>query len=83
MVKNWKQASIKNIAKLAGVGTASVDRVLNNRKGVSTNTKTKSALAMLEIETNNEANNNTNIFFIFFFLLLNLLNLLIKLMWNK
>ena len=41
MVKNWKQASIKNIAKLAGVGTASVDRVLNNRKGVSTNTKTK------------------------------------------
>ena len=41
MVKNWKQASIKSIAKLAGVGTASVDRVLNNRKGVSTNTKTK------------------------------------------
>ena len=52
MVKNWKQASIKNIAKLAGVGTASVDRVLNNRKGVSTNTKTKVLKAYDEIFSN-------------------------------
>ena len=49
MVKNWKQTSIKNIAKLAGVGTASVDRVVHNRKGVSKNTKTKVLKAYNEI----------------------------------
>ena len=54
MVKNWKQVSIKNIAKVAGVGTASVDRVLHNRQGVSKNTKTKILKAYDEILSNKQ-----------------------------
>ena len=54
MVKNWKQTSIKNIAKIAGVGTASVDRVLHNRQGVSKNTKTKVLNAYDEILSNKQ-----------------------------
>ena len=56
MVKNWKQTSIKNIAKIAGVGTASVDRVLHNRKGVSKNTKEKVLKAYDEILSNKHNN---------------------------
>ena len=35
MVSNWKNISIKKIAKASGFGTATVDRVLNKRDGVS------------------------------------------------
>ena len=35
----WKRPTIREIADLAGVGTASVDRVLNNRPGVKANTR--------------------------------------------
>ena len=54
MVKNWKQASIKNIAKIAGVGTASVDRVLHNRQGVSKKIKDKVLKAYNEILSNKQ-----------------------------
>ena len=56
MVKNWKQVSIKNIAKVAGVGIASVDRVLHNRQGVSKKTKTKILKAYDEILSNKHNN---------------------------
>ncbi len=43
----WKSPTIREIAKLAGVGSASVDRVLNNRPGVKEKTRTR-VLAALE-----------------------------------
>ncbi len=43
----WKGPTIQEIADLAGVGSASVDRVLNNRAGVRENTR-KRVLAALE-----------------------------------
>ena len=39
MVSNWKNISIKKIAKASGFGTATVDRVLNKRDGVSEKSK--------------------------------------------
>jgi LacI family transcriptional regulator len=39
MVSAWKNISIKKIAKESGFGTATVDRVLNNRLGVSEKSK--------------------------------------------
>tara|TARA_Y100000590_G_scaffold404650_1_gene492351 strand:- start:24 stop:1046 length:1023 start_codon:yes stop_codon:yes gene_type:complete len=39
MVSNWKNISIKKIAKYSGFGTATVDRVLNKRAGVSEKSK--------------------------------------------
>ena len=41
METNWKNISIKKIAEIAKVGTATVDRVLHNRKGVNIKTKEK------------------------------------------
>lgn len=38
---HWKGPTGEEIAKLAGVGTASVDRVLNNRPGVKEKTRTR------------------------------------------
>ncbi|RWR14288.1 LacI family DNA-binding transcriptional regulator [Sinirhodobacter populi] len=43
----WKGPSLKEIARLAGVGTATADRVLNNRGGVREKTRTQ-VLAALE-----------------------------------
>ncbi|WP_420326617.1 substrate-binding domain-containing protein [Mameliella sp.] len=37
----WKGPTVEETAKLAGVGTASVDRVLNNRPGVKEKTRTR------------------------------------------
>ena len=50
MKQNWKKVSIKKIAQIANVGTATVDRVLYNRKGVRKETKIKvlKALDFLE-----------------------------------
>lgn len=50
MKQNWKKVSIKKIAEIANVGTATVDRVLYNRKGVKKETKLKvlKALDFLE-----------------------------------
>ena len=39
MGPNWKNISIKKIAEQSGYGTATVDRVLNNRQGVSKKSK--------------------------------------------
>ena len=39
MVSNWKSISIKKIAQESGFGTATVDRVLNKRSGVSEKSK--------------------------------------------
>ena len=39
MVSSWKNISIKKIARESGFGTATVDRVLNNRNGVSEKSK--------------------------------------------
>ena len=41
MVFKWKNVSIKKISEESGYGTATVDRVLNNRPGVSKRTKDK------------------------------------------
>jgi len=45
---NWKNISIKKIAEQSGYGTATVDRVLNNRQGVSKKSKDE----ILKILTN-------------------------------
>ena len=54
MLRNWKQTTIKNIAKIAGVGTASVDRVLHNRQGISNDIKTKVLKAYDKILSNSQ-----------------------------
>ncbi|WP_305967822.1 MULTISPECIES: LacI family DNA-binding transcriptional regulator [unclassified Mameliella] len=38
---HWKGPTVEEIAKLAGVGTVSVDRVHNNRPGVKETTRTR------------------------------------------
>ena len=52
MENDWKKVSIKKIAKLANVGSATVDRVLNNRLGVKKNTKLKILNAIEFLENN-------------------------------
>ncbi|WP_349295134.1 LacI family DNA-binding transcriptional regulator (plasmid) [Thioclava sp. 'Guangxiensis'] len=44
--KNWKGPNIAQIAALAGVGPASVDRVLNNRPGVKETTRNRVMAAL-------------------------------------
>ncbi|WP_022706897.1 LacI family DNA-binding transcriptional regulator [Paracoccus zeaxanthinifaciens] len=53
----WKGPTVQEIAKLAGVGTASVDRVLNNRPGVKelTRTRVRAALEKLTREQDDTA----------------------------
>ncbi len=50
MNNNWKKVSIQKIAELAKVGTATVDRVLNNRSGVKKSTKMKVLNALHYLE---------------------------------
>ena len=50
MKNNWKKVSIKKIAKIANVGTATVDRVLYNREGVRKETKIKVLEALKYLE---------------------------------
>lgn len=49
-VRNWKGPTVAQIARLSGVGTATVDRVLNGRSAVRETTRVKvlEALATLE-----------------------------------
>ena len=56
MKNHWKNVSIKKISDESGYGTATVDRVLNNRKGVSKKTKDK----ILNILNNLQNGNNKN-----------------------
>ena len=56
MKNNWKNISIKKIAELAKVGTATVDRVLHNREGVKEKTKNKILSVLNEL---NDLNNNS------------------------
>ena len=62
MKQNWKKTSIKKIADIASVGTATVDRVLNNRKGVKKSTKLKILDAIHFLENNNERKKNIFLF---------------------
>ena len=62
MKQNWKKISIKKIADIASVGTATVDRVLNNRKGVKKSTKLKILDAIHFLENNNERKKNIFLF---------------------
>jgi LacI family transcriptional regulator len=41
MIENKKSVNLKDVAKLANVTLASVDRVINGRSGVSEKTKEK------------------------------------------
>ena len=58
-MESKKQISIKDVAKEANVGIATVDRVLNNRTGVSNKTKEKvlSAIKKLNYQPNIMASN--------------------------
>jgi LacI family transcriptional regulator len=56
MKNNWKNISIKKIAELAKVGTATVDRVLHNREGVKEKTKNKILSVLNDL---NGLNNNS------------------------
>ena len=49
-MKSWKKVSIKKIASMANVGTATVDRVLYNREGVKKETKLKVLQAIKYLE---------------------------------
>ncbi|MBL4626560.1 MAG: LacI family DNA-binding transcriptional regulator [Roseicyclus sp.] len=47
---HWKGPTVREIAKLAGVGSASVDRVLNDRPGVKEKTRAKVLTALEKLE---------------------------------
>ena len=53
MDSSWKKVSIKKIAEIANVGSATVDRVLHNRAGVKKSTKIKIINALEFLEQNN------------------------------
>lgn len=53
MKPRWKGPTIKEIADLAGVGSASVDRVLNNRPGVKEKTRVRVMAALEKLNYEN------------------------------
>lgn len=58
----WKGPTIREIAELAGVGSASVDRVLNNRPGVKDKTRKRVLSALEKLNSENaEASQTLNI----------------------
>ncbi|MDA8809437.1 LacI family DNA-binding transcriptional regulator, partial [Candidatus Pelagibacter bacterium] len=61
MVSYWKNVSIKKISEDSGYGTATVDRVLNNRPGVSKRTKDKILKTLNNLQNGNQKNNKKNI----------------------
>ncbi|MDR1677904.1 MAG: LacI family DNA-binding transcriptional regulator, partial [Deltaproteobacteria bacterium] len=50
-----KKVSIQDVAAAAGVSTATVDRVLNNRQGVHPKTTEKVKLAILKLNYQTKA----------------------------
>ena len=61
MASYWKNVSIKKISEESGYGTATVDRVLNNRTGVSKRTKEKILKTLDNLQKDNRKNNKKNI----------------------
>ena len=61
MVFKWKNVSIKRISEESGYGTATVDRVLNNRPGVSKRTKDKIIKTLNNLQNGSQKNNKKNI----------------------
>ena len=49
VAENWRGPTIREIAKVSGVATATVDRVLNGRPGVREKTRTRVLAALEEI----------------------------------
>ncbi|MEW9612756.1 LacI family DNA-binding transcriptional regulator [Shinella sp. S4-D37] len=52
-VRTWKGPSVQEIARLAGVGSATVDRVLNNRSGVREKTRARVLGALEKLRDEN------------------------------
>ncbi len=61
MSSYWKNVSIKKISEESGYGTATVDRVLNNRSGVSKKTKDKILKILNNLQNGNQNDNKKNI----------------------
>tara|TARA_B100000686_G_scaffold350986_1_gene448449 strand:- start:77 stop:1099 length:1023 start_codon:yes stop_codon:yes gene_type:complete len=61
MVSSWKNISIKKIARESGFGTATVDRVLNNRNGVSEKSKKAVQLTLEKLLNNPKTKQVKNI----------------------
>jgi len=61
MSSYWKNVSIRKISEESGYGTATVDRVLNNRSGVSKKTKDKILKILNDLQNGNQNNNKKNI----------------------
>ena len=61
MVSYWKNVSIKKISEASGYGTATVDRVLNDRAGVRKRTKDKILKTLNNLQKTNQKNNKKNI----------------------
>lgn len=61
MKNHWKNVSIKKISDESGYGTATVDRVLNNREGVSKKTKDKILKILNNLQNGNNINQTKNI----------------------
>tara|TARA_Y100000287_G_scaffold177640_1_gene169485 strand:- start:724 stop:1743 length:1020 start_codon:yes stop_codon:yes gene_type:complete len=61
MKTHWKNVSIKKISKESGYGTATVDRVLNNRKGVSKKAKDKILKILTNLQNGKGKNDKKNI----------------------
>ena len=61
MASYWKNISIKKISEESGYGTATVDRVLNNRAGVSKKTKDKILKILNNLQNGNQNNIKKNI----------------------
>ena len=61
MKTHWKNVSIKKISEESGYGTATVDRVLNNRKGVSKKAKDKIFKILTNLQNGKGKNDKKNI----------------------
>ena len=61
MKTHWKNVSIKKISEESGYGTATVDRVLNNRKGVSKKAKDKILKILTNLQNGKGKNDKKNI----------------------
>lgn len=63
--RKWKGPKVQEIAQLAGVGPATVDRVLNNRSGVRERTRAR-VLAALEKLKNESADRDIPLHIVYF-----------------
>lgn len=53
-IQGWKGPTVKEVARLSGLGPATVDRVLNNRAGVREKTRNRVLMALEKLSQENQ-----------------------------